>query len=216
MDNTLFLAFFYFDFSDPASRDLSALASSLISQLAKCSDACMNYLQNERSSGRSDQLPTFEKLLDMLSKMLCSSGRTFIVIDALDECPESARNDGLLRLLQHICTIDSDKKDAHLLVTSRPETDIQGIMAHLPRRSLSFHDTVRHKEELDHFISSQLTDQRLSWWSRELKAHVYDTLRKRSNGMYAATFLLWPSHYSWIQKVLVDPSSIKTPGAMSL
>ena len=123
----------------------------------------------------------------MLSQMLCLSGRTFIIIDALDECPESARDEGLLRLLEHICIVGSDKKDVHLLVTSRPETDIQGIMAYFSPRSLSFHDAMQHKEELDHFISMQLADQKLSWWSRELTARVYDTLQERSNGMYAAT-----------------------------
>ena len=123
----------------------------------------------------------------MLSKMLCLSGRTFIVIDALDECPESLRDDGLLRLLQHICIVDGDKKNVHLLATSRPETDIQGIMPHLSPRSLSFHDAVQHKEELDRFISSQLMDHKLSWWSHELIIQVYSTLRKGSNGMYVTT-----------------------------
>ena len=181
-DNTLFLAFFYFDFSDPASRDLSALASSLISQLAKCSDACMDYLQNERSSGRSDQLPTFEKLLNMLSKMLCLSRRTFIVIDALDECPESAREKGLAPFLDCLCSPNIETKNLRLFVTSRNEVDIRNML--LPRSPclLSLHDALQHTKDLSRHVATHL-DRKEYRWPSGVKKSVHEVLTTRSQGM---------------------------------
>lgn len=182
-DSSLFLAYFYFDYSDLQNQDCRALASSLVSQLATCSDACLTYLLGECSSVRSDQPPTYEKLLAMLSHLLCLSGRTFVVIDALDECPESERDKDLLRLLEHLCALDKDKKDLHLFATSRPETDIQDYMTRFSPISLSFHDTAQHKAELDDFITAQLAVPKLHWWPDVLKLKVQKILHEKSNGM---------------------------------
>lgn len=182
-DASLFLAHFYFDFSDIQNQDCRSLASSLVSQLATSSDACLAYLQRECSSGRPDQPPTYEKLLVMLSRLLCLSGRTFIVIDALDECPESERDKNLLRFLEHLCALDREKKDLHFFVTSRPATDIQDYILQFSPHSLSFHDAVQHKAELDHFIAAQLAEAELHWWSDGLKLKVQRTLSEKSNGM---------------------------------
>ncbi|KZV72361.1 hypothetical protein PENSPDRAFT_361100 [Peniophora sp. CONT] len=182
MDPTLSLAYFYFDFSDLTKQDCVALASSLVFQLGTtCSQECLNYLQRERTNSP----PNYDKLLAMLSRLLALSGRTFIIVDALDECPEPARNDDkLLRLLKHLCDQVDGDTDLHLLITSRPAIDIRERISPRATYSLSFHNEVRHTTELARFISTQVSTNKPKWWSVQLQQQVQEKLYERSTGMY--------------------------------
>lgn len=53
----------------------------------------------------------------------------FIVLDALDECPEDMRNSELIPCLEQLQECTSSK--LHLLVTSRPNPDITGPLTDL-------------------------------------------------------------------------------------
>lgn len=183
-DPTIAVAYFYFDFNDLEKQDCRGLVSSLVFQLGTQYEVCLSYLTQQRSSYPSGEHPTYEKLLLMLSRLLGLSGPTFLVIDALDECPEPERDNGLASFLEHLCQVDSGEKDLHLLVTSRPESDIQGHMSRFATHSLSFHDCVPHQAELKDFISAHISENKSYRWSDELKKQVQEIVCEKSNGMY--------------------------------
>ena len=181
-DPTLFLAYFYFDFSDTTKQDCRALASSLVFQLATCSEACQAYLKDKQKPSGS---PNYDELLVMLSELLELSGRTCVVIDALDECPERARRTDLSRFLQHLCRFDDDDKCLHLLITSRVEGDIDNALSSFSPHKLSLHDAHLHQEELSQYITTQLDHGGYSW-SSDVKKKVHEVLSEKSRGMCVA------------------------------
>lgn len=186
-DPTLLLAYFYFDFGDINKHDCRALVSSLVFQIGTSYKECLDYLLGERSSGP----PTDDKLSDMLLRLLTLSGPTFIVIDALDECPEHERDPGLLDFLEVICGLTGDDRlDFHLFLTSRPERDIERCMSRLATQSLNFHDDKQHRDDLYHHIRTQLNRRDVYLWSDNVNAKVQLALNEKANGMYVGSFAL--------------------------
>jgi hypothetical protein len=84
------MAYYYFDFRDLKKQDCYGLLSSLISQLSAESDSCYNILSQLYSDkSRGIRKPDIDALKDCMTDMLCLPGQgpIYIVIDALDECP---------------------------------------------------------------------------------------------------------------------------------
>ncbi|VDB86865.1 unnamed protein product [Peniophora sp. CBMAI 1063] len=171
--------YFYFDYTDPEKRDCRALVSSLVLELGTRFDVCLQYLNGFGPS--SAPSPTYEKLLEMFSHLLSLSGRTFLVIDALDECPESSRDKGLGKLLS---TIRNQGNDLRTLVTSRPKPDIRKCLAPSVTYTLGFHECAKHVQDLSHYINTRLSDEVFSRWPEGIKRTAQDTLIKDSRGMF--------------------------------
>lgn len=184
-DGALHLAYFYFDYKAPDKQDCHALVSSLVFQIGTSFDEGIRSLNEER--GRSPHPPVYEKLLDLLSRLLCLSGRTSIIIDALDECPESLRDRDLLVFLGYLSEVQRrENVDLRVLVASRQEQDIQERMPRLATHSLDFGNTSLHMEEITAYIHNQLyaaDSMSYSGWSAETKETVQYTLMHRSNGV---------------------------------
>ncbi|VDB93418.1 unnamed protein product [Peniophora sp. CBMAI 1063] len=177
-DPALSLVYFYFDFGDTTKQDCRALAASLVFQLATCSEACQSYLRQQQTATS----PTYDELLVMLSSLVKLAGHVYIIIDALDECPEQERDKGSSRFLKHLCELDVGEKDFHLLVTSRPEADIWVLLSSVTH-ILSLNDDQQHLEDVSAYITSRL-DRNEYRWSPDVKERVYGVLNERSNGMF--------------------------------
>src|SRR5258707_15295064 len=88
------MAYYYFDFRDVKKQDCYGLLSSLISQLSADSDACHNtlsklYSDNIRGTRKPDVDALKKCLTDMLN--LREKGTIYIIVDAVDECPNFPR-----------------------------------------------------------------------------------------------------------------------------
>ncbi|KZV70938.1 hypothetical protein PENSPDRAFT_428839 [Peniophora sp. CONT] len=179
-DTSLHVIHFYFDYSDPAKQNSRSLVSYLVFQVGIHSESCLKYLKGELTPDH----PTDEKLRIMLVDLLALSGRTFLAIDALDECPERARDKDLLTCLEYICGLSGNDIDLRVLVTSRPEPDIRDCMSRLATYVLSLYDTDEHNDELNDYVSTRLSGMRsFRQWSVERRAKVQQTLVKKSEGM---------------------------------
>ena len=94
------MAYYYFDFRDVKKQDCYGLLSSLISQLSADSDSCFNilsqiYLDNPRNVRKPDVDELKNCMVDMLS--LPGQPPIYIIVDALDECPNSRGDRPLAR-----------------------------------------------------------------------------------------------------------------------
>lgn len=120
------LLYFYFDFTDAKKQTLRGVVCSLISQLyhtCKNAQESLDTLLLSFKDGNTK--PSCESLCKVLSQMLERTEEVWIVLDALDECYERKghRTKGLLSWIQDLA--NSEQLDVHILVTSRPEQDIQ-------------------------------------------------------------------------------------------
>lgn len=185
------LAFFYFENGDPTKLDCLPLLSSLGFQIGKKSEKGISYLKGESRS--SDHLD-YAKLLELLSHLLCLSGPTVIVIDALDECPERERKlvFSFLKRLHDLQGSTDVHVDLRVLITSRPEADIKSYVLGLCTHRLDINKASEHTEDIQAFISKRLfsDDSKNDYpdWTDEIKWGAFNTLSSKSNGMYVDIF----------------------------
>ena len=183
------MAYYYFDFRDVKKQDCYGLLSSLISQLSAESDSCYNilsrlYSDNSRGIRRPDKDALKDCMMEMLG--LPGQGPIYIVVDALDECPNfpgrpSAR-DEVLELIEEL--VDLKLPNVHLCATSRPEMDIRTILEPLTTLKISLHDEGGQQADIIKYIESAVhSDRRMRKWREEDQNLVIDTLSENADGM---------------------------------
>ena len=183
------LAYYYFDFRDVKKQDCYGLLSSLISQLASKSDsrfsiACQLYSDHSRGLRRPDIDALKKCMTDMLS--LPGQAPTYIIVDAVDECPNSSgmpsAREEVLELITEIAHLKLP--NVYLCVASRPEMDIRMVLEPLTSLQVSLHDESGQKEDIINYIKSVVrTDRRMRRWREEDQTLVIDTLSQNADGM---------------------------------
>ena len=185
------MAYYYFDFRDVKKQDCYGLLSSLILQLSAEPDSCYDILSRLYSdNARGVRKPTISALKKCMTDMLSLPGRgqapAYVIIDALDECPNlsgtlSAREE-VLDLLQEL--VDLKLPNVHLCVASRPEIDIRMVLEPLTSLRICLHDEIGQKEDIIEYIKSIVrSDQRMRRWKEDDRKLVIDTLSDRADGM---------------------------------
>ena len=183
------MAYYYFDFRDVKKQDSYGLLSSLVSQLSTESDSCFNilsqlYSDHTRGTRKPDIDALKQCVMDMLS--LPGQGPIYLIVDALDECPNfsgtpSAREE-VLDLIEEL--VDLQLPNVHLCVTSRPEIDIRMVLDPLTSLKISLHDEGGQKEDIIAYIKSVVhSDRKMRRWREEDQNLVVDTLSQNADGM---------------------------------
>ena len=135
--------------------------------------------------------PSDDTLKECLKEMLRLPGQgpIFIMLDALDECPESPwipspRNE-VLQLVKELVDLRLQGQ-LHICVTSRPEVDIRAVLEPLMSHSVSLHDESGQKADIANYVRSVVNSSPSSamrTWTAEDKRLVIDSLTKRVDGM---------------------------------
>ena len=183
------MAYYYFDFRDVKKQDCYGLLSSLVSQLSIESDSCSNvlsklYSDNSRGTRKPDIGALKRCLADMLS--LPGQGRIYIIVDALDECPNSAgtpsAREDVLEFVKEI--VNLKLPNVNLCVASRPEMDIRLVLEPLATLKVSLHDEIGQKKDIVEYINSLVrSDTGMQRWNEEDKQLVVETLSSKADGM---------------------------------
>jgi hypothetical protein len=183
------MAYFYFDFRDVDKQRVHNLLPSLLIQLSARSDLRCDILSRLYSShDRGVQYPSDRAMIDCLKDMLTlePQGPTYIIMDALDECPimstiPSPREE-ILELVEELVSLHLP--NVHICVTSRPEHDIQGVLAHLAPHPVSLQDETGQQRDIASYITSFVqADRRIQRWREEDKDLVIKTLLEKADGM---------------------------------
>ena len=185
------VAYYYFDYKDSSKRDIRGLLASLVFQLGGDSVRCWGVLHQLYTKCRdgSDQ-PSNAALANCLENILELPGQLpiFIILDALDECPNTAETpsarEKVLNFLDDL--VGSKHENLFICITSRPEQDIQSVFNPLtsPSRRVSLHEEVGQREDINRFLHSFVqTDRAMRRWKDEDQELVINTLSERANGM---------------------------------
>jgi len=182
------LAMFYYDFREDEKKDLRGLLSSILFQLCDQSDSYYTILSTFYSTHRDGaRSPSDDELIRCLTDSLALPGQApiYLIIDALDECPNTSlppQREQVLLLLEDL--VDSKLPNLRICVTSRPETDIKPILEPLTFHSVSLHDESGQKEDIENYIKSIVNaDRRMRKWTSVHKQLVIDVLTERADGM---------------------------------
>ena len=183
------MAFFYFDFKDQLKQNSRTALSSLLIQLAAQSDTfCESlfalYIANDAGTQQASEHDLRECLENMLS--LQDQGPIFIVLDALDECPNNAGTPSPRENVLEFVEWLSELNHSHVFicVTSRPEADIEAVLLPLASNTVSLHGENGQKEDIMNYIKWFInTDMTTRRWRKEDKQLVIDKLSERADGM---------------------------------
>ncbi|EPS35493.1 hypothetical protein H072_11050 [Dactylellina haptotyla CBS 200.50] len=176
--------YYYFDFGDGKKQSLGNFLQSLIYQLlAANSDELAEpaALLYDKHHGLQD--PNVNELFDVFTSIV-SNFKTFIMIDALDECSKQERE-----LFFDAFAAKLGAK-ASLLVTSRREPDIEKTIGTTFQHKISIQDAKVDEDVRLHITKAIETDPAFkTWTSAAVKKEVLDAIVKGSRGMYCCLLI---------------------------
>ncbi|QYS98021.1 ANK_REP_REGION domain-containing protein [Trichoderma simmonsii] len=171
-DNTVGVAYLYYNFKRQQEQEVDRMIATLIKQLAQNSSPfpeVVHQLRDRHTPMRSR--PFLKELSDTLTSLIQSFSRVFILIDALDEGNDSDRT----RLLGEIFNLQ-EKTSLNFFVTSRPINDIAADFKSSISREISptQHDVFQflnaRMSELPQFVRDDITLQ------TEVKTAIYSAI----------------------------------------
>jgi hypothetical protein len=183
------IALFYFDFRDSSKQDVRGALSSLLTQLSAQSDACCGILEGLYSAHNAgSNEPSEDALRECLESMLTLQdlGPVFIVLDAIDECPNSAGTPSPRESVLELVGWLSELRYPHLsiCVTSRPEADIEAVILPLASHKVSLHGESGQKKDITNYIKWFInSDMNARKWRKEDKDLVVQKLSEGADGM---------------------------------
>ncbi|KAF7968170.1 hypothetical protein HWV62_31714 [Athelia sp. TMB] len=132
-----------------------------------------------RACDDGDSQPSESQLEHTLLRVLETFESTYILIDSLDECVEKA---DLLRWIQNVTLVSSGR--LHLMLTSRPEPDIEYGL-----RSLSSLDKIQIGDEtmtgdISAYLDARLHSADMVKWKEPEKREIKQTLVNGLGGMF--------------------------------
>jgi hypothetical protein len=184
------MSYFYFDFRDVDKQKHRNLLPSLLIQLSARSDPCCDILSQLYSKhDHGVEKPSDRAMIDCLKEMLSLEAQrpTYIIMDALDECPvasttPSSPREEVLELVEEL--VGLHLPNLHICVTSRPERDIQVVLECLTERPVSLHDERGQQEDIVNYVTFFVdSNRRMRRWRKEDKDLVIKTLSEKADGM---------------------------------
>lgn len=184
------VAYFYCDFRDEDKRGHRNLLLSILSQLSaqsnlRCGILSKLFLAHDSGERKPSDLALTNCLKEMLS--LPAQGPIYIVVDALDECPDNSgmptAREEVLEFIKNLACLGL--ANLHVCVTSRPEIDIRTTLEPLTESlRVSLHDQSGQKEDIVRYVRSVVySDPKMQRWREEDKILVIETLAERADGM---------------------------------
>ena len=185
------MAYFYFDFKDLNKQTCHDLLLSLVYQLSTRSSPCCDILHRVYEAHETgSRQPSDDTLKECLIQMLTlpGQGQLFIVLDALDECPDSfglpPPRSEVLQLVKEL--VDLRLRRLYICATSRPEVDIRAVLEPLAFCSVSLHDESGQKTDIADYVRSIVNStpsMAMRRWRVDDKNLVIDTLTEWADGM---------------------------------
>lgn len=138
--------------------------------------------------GKGTRQPSDDTLRKCLKEVLSAMTHhsNFIIIDALDECPNTAgvpsARECVLGLVNEL--VDLHLPNLHICLTSRPETDIRIVLEPSTSCHISLHDHPGQKEDIAEYIRSVVrSDIKMKAWRADDRKLVVKTLSEKADGM---------------------------------
>ena len=175
------LAYFFFSFRETEKQKASNLSRSILAQLLEQIDHIPTTIQafyEQYQHGVPSERGVMNSIRDLITK-----SQTYIIVDALDECPNT--EDERAELCNILKTMHSwNCERLHILVTSRKEADLmESLQPIVTQEPIGIQGSVIDTD-IRKFVRTQLqVNSRLSKLSGELRAEIEQTLVKKSGGM---------------------------------
>jgi hypothetical protein len=182
------MVYYYFDFRDVKKQERYGLLSSLVFQLSAELDSCskvLSQLYSDHANGtrKPTTIALTKYLKDMLN--LPEHGPTYIIVDALDECPDVSGNasarEEVLELIQEL--VGLKLSNLRLCVASRSEVGIRKTLEPLRPLQISLQDESGQKDDIIEYIKFVVhSDKKMRSWKDKDKDLVVEMLSEKAEG----------------------------------
>lgn len=179
------VAYFYFDFNDADKQNSDKMIRSIVKQLHALSaekDFSLESLFSSCNNG--ERQPQSEDLMQVLKALINEFQKTYIILDALDECSDRQE------LLESIKEIqDWRLSGLHMLVTSRRLPDIDDELGPMiDSRSKICIQSAAVDADIEIYVRHRL--QKLKRWQNNVQAQkeIIETLKAKADGMSVFQF----------------------------
>lgn len=190
------LAFFYFSFQDHQRQDVHTLKRSLLVQIVQqiCHAKSRGldgkksfYIPKAFSALHELYYPSADPAIEEVERTLLGalqdSPKTYIVVDAVDECLTLSDRLAAIECLEWISSNASC--DVHVLFTSRPEADISDAFSRTSiRKDIVQFDPLQIDADISSHVSRLMECQPYQRWSVGLKSKVKTHLSSRADGVF--------------------------------
>ncbi|KAL6898779.1 ankyrin repeat-containing domain protein [Trichoderma evansii] len=186
-DDSTPIIYYYFAFSDVQKQDRNGMLASLIKQICCQRPNVPDSVKNLGEYKKAGMRPSTDELEKCLITATCGFSAVYIIIDALDECPElNEQREQLMETLHHILAAEFD--NLHLFCTSRKEPDIDASL----RRYLSEPGRVEIclstyiweiRRDISQYVDYTLADVNYSSWPDDIKTEAKEILIEKSDGI---------------------------------
>jgi hypothetical protein len=181
------VAYYYFSFSDIKKQEVDGMLASLIKQICSRRPDISKSIERLGEYKSKGERPATSVLEETLITTMYGFSTVYIVIDALDECPElGGQREQLIKTLGRILNATAD--NYHVFCTSRREVDIDAeLSGYLTTPERVGIDLSSHRWNIEHdmslYINKTLAGVYYKSWPESIKAEVKKELIKKSNGM---------------------------------
>ena len=118
-----------------------------------------------------------DQLQDILRDILYGFSDAYIVIDALDECSDRQKT---LDWVKELVTDRKAGESLHIVVTSRPEPDIEKIFRTLDQHSIGVGETTANQDIMK-YLELQMESQ-FHKYDENTRKEIESRLRERAEG----------------------------------
>ncbi|KAJ7445585.1 ankyrin repeat-containing domain protein [Mycena latifolia] len=197
------IAFFYFDFKHNEGPAVDTALRRIVLQLSAQSPHLYRALEKQYTLLNGQTLPTYRDLVKVLKELLRELGRTYIVLDALDEC----KNTDLESLLDLISTLRGwIETPLHLFITSQPRNI---FTVHFRDVTCIVLEAAVIQKDIERFVAAEILKPNFEFWTSRADDITALVVRK-SHGMFRlAACLLFELSRRWtisdkVGKILDD------------
>jgi ankyrin repeat domain-containing protein 50 len=184
LDENIAICFAYYNYRTLELQDPSQIAAALIKQLCRKRDDIppwlLKFKHDSLSSSTASKQESFIKLAEDLEFK-----EVFVVIDALDECPERER----YHIICFITEVMKSLRCAKIFVTSRRESDIVRAFedSNTPTIQIKAENVAA---DIENFVQSEVKKLRKGFYGKKLhltsdvlEARIIQTLTEKAEGM---------------------------------
>ena len=177
------VAYFYFDFGDVEKQTSDKMVRSLITQLSRQPTKKLDSLEALFSfCNNGKQQPDVERLLVVLQEVVEGFSKTYIILDALDECSD---REGLLDIVDQMHGWKLPQ--LHMLFTSRRLIDIEDSLGPLidTRSKICIQSALVDADILTYVRKRLQNDRHLRRWGNkpEVQEEIETALMQKADGM---------------------------------
>ena len=207
--------YFFFDFNDEKKQQTDKMVQSLTVQLSSQNISVpQSLLSLYKSCANGERQPAYHSLVNTLHEMLAGFNRTYIVLDALDECEKWPF---LLSLIEKLASWRD--LNLHILVTSRKERDIEELIEPLTNfdTRICIQSSVVNRD-IQAYIQVRLqTGPKFKRWRErpEVLIEVEEKLMEKADGMYFSPYPNNPSSTYKLNQVSLGCLPARFTGELS-